>query len=75
MDVGPVCHVELLIDSKAPLIVKLAESALVFLCFQVVSVQGMALSPFTQVLHLLDKVLVHLSADNIVAEAASTSSQ
>lgn len=35
----------------------------------------MALGPFTQVLHLLNKVLVHLSADNIVAETASTSSQ
>jgi len=35
----------------------------------------MALGPFTEVLHLLDKVFVNLSADNIVAEAASASSQ
>ena len=42
LDVGPVRHIKLLVDSKAPLLVLLSDSAVVFLGKKVVAVKCMA---------------------------------
>ena len=71
VNVGPVCHVELLINSEPPLFCLCLDAAVISLRTQIVTIQRMALRLIVDKLHLLNIVFVNLCSDDVIAETTT----
>ena len=62
LDVGPVCHIELLVDCESPLVGIIADTAAISLSTHAFAIQSVALRLFIEQSLGLDSLLVGLRA-------------